>query len=151
MASIGCLALPECTLSKSAAAAVKRYVTTHVKGATSVSAPVSAVAATVTESFTDIIDSDPYTHTKKGGVTVLLGPRLAPFLLTPPRPFAAGRGLLLELTLPDSEPFYILALYGVSSADSTPDKLSWAADLAHELRVIFIKLEGKRSRKAKRS
>ena len=99
-ASIDCLALPECTLSKSAAASVKRFVTSHVKGATAATSPVSSISATVLECYTDIIDNASQPCTKKGGVTILLGPRLAPFLLTPPRPFSAGRGLLLELTLP---------------------------------------------------
>jgi hypothetical protein len=115
------LVLPESTVSRGTAASVKRFVSKTIPGATAASAPASSTASITTESYIDIADSDKQTRIKRGAVTVLVSPAMAPFFRSAPQPFAAGRGLHLTFDLPDGD-LHIIALYGVSAASSTPQK-----------------------------
>jgi exonuclease III len=68
---------------------------------------------------------------------------MTPFFRSAPQPFGAGRGLHLTFDLPDGA-LHIIALYGVSAASSTPQKISYALDVSSELRIRLLNLTGQR-------
>jgi hypothetical protein len=116
------LVLPEATVSRGTAASVKRFVSKMIPGTTAASAPTSSTASITTESYIHIADTDKQTRIKRGAVTVLVSPAMTPFFRSAPQPFGAGRGLHLTFDLPDGA-LHIIALYGVSAASSTPQKI----------------------------
>jgi hypothetical protein len=141
--------LPESQVNYHQTRSLTQYVTSNVTGANAISAPSSSRAqrAGGEADCHLLLAAGGATIRPHGAVTALLSPIMASMLHGTPKVLAAGRGLFLTFKLPPQHDaagnalparlLHVLALYGVSSATSSPDKKSIAADLAKEIRAIL--------------